>query len=249
MPSPPDSGPTMMSTLSCSTSLRVAFTATSGLASDEALIISILRPATTPPRCLTASSAPRMPSAPPAANGPSSVASRPIFTGWPDCAHTLPTMAVAAAAPRIVRTQTLLLTFTVVSFGGKEVGSADLGEGLVRSEARAELRPQSEQAIRGKQHDGEEHATDHEVEALAVDQVDREGLQQHEHDRAEEGTDRMPHTAEHGDHQHVDEPRRAHRARCDQSVVPDEEHATDRGDQPGERVRRHAMRHDIKAQR
>jgi hypothetical protein len=33
-------------------------------------MISILRPATTPPRCFTASSAPRMPSAPPAANGP-----------------------------------------------------------------------------------------------------------------------------------------------------------------------------------
>jgi hypothetical protein len=86
MPSPPESGPTMMSTLSCSTSLRVALTATSGFASDEALTSSILRPATTPPRSLIASSAPRMPSAPPAANGPSSVASRPIFTGLPCCA-------------------------------------------------------------------------------------------------------------------------------------------------------------------
>src|SRR4030095_2438565 len=81
MPSEPDSGPTMMSTLSCSTSLRVAFTATSGLASDEALTISILRPATTPLRWRTASSAPRIPSWPPAANGPSRVASRPILTG------------------------------------------------------------------------------------------------------------------------------------------------------------------------
>ena len=70
----------MMSTLSCSTSLRVALTATSGLASDEALMISIFLPATMPLRCFTASSAPRMPSWPPAANGPSSVASRPILT-------------------------------------------------------------------------------------------------------------------------------------------------------------------------
>src|SRR5215207_6225257 len=166
MPSPPERGPTMMSTLSCSTSLRVALTATSGLASDDALMIWIGRPATTPFLCLTASSAPRMPSAPPAANGPSSVASRPIFTGWP-CAHAPPSNAVAAAAPRIERTQTLLLTITVVSFGGKEVGSADLGDGLVRTEARTQPGPQSEQAVRGKQHDGEEHAADDQVEAFA----------------------------------------------------------------------------------
>ena len=42
---------------------------------------SIFLPATTPLRSRTAISAPRMPSAPPAANGPSSVASRPILTG------------------------------------------------------------------------------------------------------------------------------------------------------------------------
>ena len=52
----------MMSTLSCSTSLRVALTATSGLASDDALMTSIFLPATMPPRCFTARSAPRMPS-------------------------------------------------------------------------------------------------------------------------------------------------------------------------------------------
>ena len=48
MPSEPESGPTMMSTLSCSTSFRVALTATSGFASDEALMISIFLPATMP---------------------------------------------------------------------------------------------------------------------------------------------------------------------------------------------------------
>jgi hypothetical protein len=102
MPSEPDSGPTMMSTLSCSTSLRVALTATSGLASDEALTSSILRPATTPFLSRTASAAPRMPSWPPAANGPSSVASRPIFTGLPCCANARPANAATIAAPTSV---------------------------------------------------------------------------------------------------------------------------------------------------
>ena len=107
MPSEPDSGPTMMSTLSCSTSLRVAFTATSGLASDEALMISILRPATTPLRCCTASSAPRMPSWPPAANGPSSVASRPILTGGA-CAIAAPLTMARTAATTSARTNRFL---------------------------------------------------------------------------------------------------------------------------------------------
>ena len=98
MPSEPESGPTMMSTLSCSTSFRVALTATSGLASDEALMISIFLPATMPPRCFTASSAPRMPSWPPAANGPSSVASRPILTGcWAVAPPATTTARIAAA--------------------------------------------------------------------------------------------------------------------------------------------------------
>ena len=83
MPSPPERGPTTISTLSCSTSFRTAFTATSGLAFEDALIISIFLPATTPPRSRIASSAPRIPSAPPAANGPSNVAKTPIFTGEP----------------------------------------------------------------------------------------------------------------------------------------------------------------------
>ena len=44
----------MICTLSCSTSLRVALTATSGLASDDALMISIFLPATMPLRSFTA---------------------------------------------------------------------------------------------------------------------------------------------------------------------------------------------------
>ena len=91
MPSPPDSGPTMMSTLSCSTSLRVALTATSGLASDEALIDLDLAAGdhavrARAPRARRRACRP----APPAANGPSSVASRPILTGLPCCAYAMP---------------------------------------------------------------------------------------------------------------------------------------------------------------
>ena len=66
--------------------------------------------------------------------------------------------------------------------------------GLPGREARARLRPQSEQAVGGTQHDGEEHAADDEVEAFAVDQVDGEGLQQQEAEReqdAEEHEDRL----------------------------------------------------------
>jgi hypothetical protein len=66
-------------------------------------MISIFLPATVPPRCFTANSAPRMPSWPPAANGPSSVASRPILTTG-CCAVATPatTMANAAATAAAV---------------------------------------------------------------------------------------------------------------------------------------------------
>jgi hypothetical protein len=116
MPSEPESGPTMMSTLSCSTSFLVALTATSGFASDDALISSIFLPATVPPRCFTASSAPRMPSWPPAANGPSSVASRPIFTVC--CACALPATTASIAAPSTAAFVSRVLVDTMVSSCG-----------------------------------------------------------------------------------------------------------------------------------
>ena len=47
-------------------------------------------------------------------------------------------------------------------------------DGRVAPQAGPQARPQAQQAVGGKEHDGEEHATDHEVEALAVDHVDRE---------------------------------------------------------------------------
>ena len=63
-------------------------------------MISIFFPATMPLRSFTASSAPRMPSWPPAAKGPSRVASRPIFT-------TCWASAVAATATTIVATASI----------------------------------------------------------------------------------------------------------------------------------------------
>src|SRR5262245_61171449 len=117
MPSEPESGPTMMSTLSCSTSFRVALTATSGLASDDALMISIFLPATIPPRCFTASSAPRMPSWPPAANGPSSVASRPILTTC-CCAVAIPARTTVSTAATTAVHWSRFLDDIIVSSSG-----------------------------------------------------------------------------------------------------------------------------------
>ena len=59
------------------------------------------------------------------------------------------------------------------------------------------------------------------------------------------GADRMPHAAEHGDDEDVDEPRRADRAGRDEPVVPDEQHAADRRDDARHRVRRDAVRDDV----
>src|SRR5690606_17522864 len=73
-----------------------------------------------------------------------------------------------------------------------------------REQPSTETPPQAQQPVRGKQHDQQEDAADDQVEALAVHQVDREVLQQHEHQRADEGADRMSEPAEDGDDQHVD---------------------------------------------
>src|SRR5947207_1732205 len=72
--------------------------------------------------------------------------------------------------------------------------------------------PQAQKPVGGKQDDREEDAADDEVEAFAVDEIDGEVLQQHEHDRADEGADRVLHAAEHGDDEDVD-----HRAGADRA--------------------------------
>src|SRR5262245_35473108 len=211
MPSEPERGPTMMSTLSCSTSFRVALTATSGLASDDALMISIFLPATMPPRCFTASSAPRMPSWPPAANGPSSVASRPILTTC-CCAVAIPARTtVSTAATATVHWSRLLGDIIVSSSSGQCGPMAAVVELLVspsrpsagtprrRPEPRLQIAPTvcppTEQTVGREQHDHQEHGADQQVEALPADQVDREVLDQHEHDGPDERPDGMSQAA------------------------------------------------------
>src|SRR5262245_17264798 len=245
MPSEPDSGPTMMSTLSCSTSLRVALTATSGLASDDALMTSIFLPATVPPRCLTARSAPRMPSWPPAANGPSRVASRPILTtgAWavaPPATTTASTTAATAVNNSRLSSDFIVSSSWVCAAQGprwwtplstsRPRPAGQPGRLEPRVQISASASPPAEQPIGREQHDDEEHGADQQVEPLPADQIDREVLDQHEHDRAHERPDRMPHASEHRDDQDVDEPARADRARRDQPVVPDHQHAADRRD-------------------
>src|SRR6185295_676116 len=65
--------------------------------------------------------------------------------------------------------------------------------------------PPAEQAVGRKKDDQQEHPADHEVEALAVDHVDREILQKHEDRGADEGADRMTESAQHRDDEDVDE--------------------------------------------
>ncbi len=196
----------MIWTLSCSTSLRVALTATSGLASDDALMISIFLPATMPLRSFTASSAPRMPSCPPAANGPSSVASRPILIV--SCAWRRPRSDGRDRDSRQPRRATSSYAASLVSsfdaMGGPpaalverllnathcRVGSRGAAASSGRVSPLAELCPTSRAGRRARTARSPGTRADHQVEALAVDQVDGEVLQQHEHHRADERPDR-----------------------------------------------------------
>ena len=67
---------------------------------------------------------------------------------------------------------------------------ADAAEKAVNGRTQMQEAPTKvQQSVGGEQHDGEEDAADHEVEAFAVDQVDGEVLQQHEDDRADERAD------------------------------------------------------------
>src|SRR4029453_6071037 len=177
MPSEPDSGPTMMSTLSCSTSFRVAFTATSGLAAEEALMISIFLPATMPWPCFTPSAAPRMPSWPPAAKGPSRVASRPILTTcWASAVAATATTIVATAS---IRKHCLVSNVIVSSFVVNAASwlrgwncpsyldpasQAPLGGPCAQTGDPA--RPPAENPVGGEQHDDQEHSADEQFEAL-----------------------------------------------------------------------------------
>ena len=99
MPSEPESGPMMISTLSCSMSLRAMRVAVAGVVSVLAITVSIFLPPAMLPACLSASSTLRMPSAPPAAKAPSVATRMPTLIV--SCAIAAPGSinAKAAAAP------------------------------------------------------------------------------------------------------------------------------------------------------
>src|ERR1700712_4290213 len=215
MPSSPDSGPIMICTLSCSTALRVELTALSGVASDDTLMNSIFLPPAMPFFSFSARSAPRMPSCPGAANGPSSEAKRPIFKTSCACAMPArPAMANAAAAPTRLRANIFLCScLTVMSRSCCGCRMRPLPRlGTSTRQAAAQVLPQAQQAVGGEQDDREEAPADHKIEAFAIDQVDGEVLQKHEDHGADECADRVLHAAEHGDDEDVDHRADAHGA-------------------------------------
>src|SRR5262245_36322365 len=114
--------------------------------------------------------------------------------------------------------------------------------------------PQADHAVRRPEHDGQEDEPDQQPEAVAVEpdpdqEVEREGAQEDEDERADECTGRPGDAADNSDDQDVDAALHAHRARRDLVVVPDLQHAAQRGHEGGERVGRNSMRGDVEAER
>src|SRR3954453_2663766 len=114
--------------------------------------------------------------------------------------------------------------------------------------------PQSDHAVRGPEHDGEEAEPDQQPESITVEpdldqEIEREGAQDDEDKGADVGTDGTGNAADHGDDQNVDAGANADRAGRDLPVVPDLQHAAQRGDKGREGIGRHAVRVDIEAER
>ena len=109
--------------------------------------------------------------------------------------------------------------------------------------------PPAKQAIRRKQHDHEKHATDHEIEALAVNQINRKVLQHNKHNRADKRANRVAHATKYRDDENIDKPTCAHRTRRNQAVVPNQQHTTASGNETCKRISCHTMRGDIEAKR
>ena len=87
----------MISTLSCSMSLRAIRVVVAGVVSVAATTVSIFLPPAVPPASLSASSTLRTPSAPPAAKAPSSATRIPTLIV--SCATAAPGSINATAAP------------------------------------------------------------------------------------------------------------------------------------------------------
>src|SRR6266545_2349752 len=114
--------------------------------------------------------------------------------------------------------------------------------------------PESDHAVRRPEYDGEEAEADQQPEAIAVEpeldqQIEREGAQDDEDEGADEGANRAGDAADHGDNQDIDAGSDADRAWRDLAVVPDLQHAAERGDKGREGVGRNAVRVDIEAER
>src|SRR6185312_2157246 len=89
--------------------------------------------------------------------------------------------------------------------------------------------PQSDDAVRRPEHDGEEAQSDQQAEAIAVEpdldqEIEREGAQEDKDQRADIGTDRPRDAADDGDDEDVDGGADADRAWRNLAVVPDLQH-------------------------
>ena len=120
--------------------------------------------------------------------------------------------------------------------------------------AAAPSLPEPDHAVRRPEHDGEEAEADQQPEAVAVEpeldqEIEREGAQDDEDEGADVGADGTGDAADHGDDQDIDAGADADRAGRDLPVVPDLQHAAERGDKGREGVGRHAVRVDIEAER
>ena len=184
----------MISTLSCSTSLRVALTALSGVASDESLMNSIFLPPAMPLCFLHRQLDAAMPSC-------AGDRERPLERGQPADLDGLLRRRQAATAREERRQGRASRPARGCSHGhrpflGRSVAPRASGR-LPARRSNAPARsvgpppsagrcPQTEQPVGRKQHDRQEHDADHEVEALAGDDVDGEVLHEHEEDGADE---------------------------------------------------------------
>src|ERR1700726_5009267 len=114
--------------------------------------------------------------------------------------------------------------------------------------------PESDDAVRGKQHDDQEAEANQQPEAIAVEpdrhqKVQREGAQQNKDQGADERTDRTGDSADDGDDENVDRPLDSDRTRRDLPVVPDLQNAAEPGHKRGEGIGGDTVRVDVEPER
>src|SRR5437899_10259103 len=112
--------------------------------------------------------------------------------------------------------------------------AASARAGVSGGRAAAPSLPESNQAICRPEHEGQESEADQQPEAIAVEpeldqQIEREGAQDDEDEGADVGANGTGDAADHGDDQDIDAGTDADRAWRDLAVVPDLQHAAERG--------------------